>query len=79
LQLDGLGNRFEQHLDEAIEKLTTHPSAFGFLFNGVRKIKLNVFPYIIFYEVKELTVHVYGVIHTKRKPAAYKKRLKKLK
>ena len=78
LQMEGLGNRFEKYLHEAIQKLTTHPFAFGWLFEEVRKIKLHVFPYIIFYEIKHSDVHVYGVIHTKRKPAAYKKRLRKL-
>ncbi len=78
LQMDGLGNRFEKYLGYAVQKLITHPLAFGLLFKDVRKIKLNTFPYIIFYQVIELNVHIYGVIHTKRKPAVYKKRFKKL-
>lgn len=78
LQLDGLGDRFERYLHESIQKLTTHPLAFGLLFKEVRKIKLKIFPYIIFYEVMGEDVHVYGIIHTKRKPAVYKKRLSKL-
>jgi plasmid stabilization system protein ParE len=76
LQAVGLGGKFENYLGKTIERLTTHPKAFGFLYKDVRKILVDKFPYLIFYRIKEHVVHIYGVMHTKRKPATYKKRLK---
>lgn len=72
-----LSNRFISQLDEAINKISVLPYAFSYLYDDVRKIKLRKFPYLIFYKINDLIVHVYGVIHTKRNPLTYKKRLRK--
>ena len=74
---DGLGDRFEEYMDEAIEKLTIRPFAFSYLVKEIRRIKLNKFPYFVFYEIAGNIVNIYGVIHNKRKPATYKKRLRR--
>jgi len=77
LQSDGLGARFLLHLREAINKLRTHPHAFGYSFEDMRKIQLDTFPYLIFYKIVDMQVNIYGVIHAKRKPSYYKKKFGK--
>ncbi|MEP6465570.1 MAG: type II toxin-antitoxin system RelE/ParE family toxin [Parafilimonas sp.] len=74
----GLGDRFIEYLDEAVSKLSKNPGAYSFLYDEVRKIRLKKFPYIIFYKTHKQGVLIYGIIHTKRNPFVYKKRLKKL-
>lgn len=76
-KLPGLGERFEKYLDKTIEKLITHPFAFSVSFNKIRKVQLDKFPYLVFYEVENNVVSVYGVIHAKRKPSYYKRSINK--
>lgn len=73
-----LSNRFILQVDEAINKIRTSPEAFSYLYKDIRKIKLRKFPYMIFYKIEKHTIHIYGVIHTKRNPQLYKKRLHRL-
>lgn len=77
LQSDGLGARFLAHLREAINKLRTHPLAFGISFKDMRKIQLDTFPYLIFYKVVGNQVNIYGIVHAKRKPSYYKRKFGK--
>jgi toxin ParE1/3/4 len=79
VQLPGLGNRFENDLEFTVEKLLLHPHNYSALFGKIRKIVLQKFPYLVFFEILEDEIHVYGVIHTKRKPVAMKKRFRKIK
>ena len=74
----GLGDKFILLLDEAINRLAKNPDAYSCFYGEVRKIKLRKFPYIIFYKVYNEKVEIYGVIHVKRNPSVYKKRLRKL-
>ena len=71
-----LSKRFIEQFDIAINKISKTPDAFSYLYDDVRKIRLHKFPYLIFYKVKEQTVFIYGVIHAKRNPYLYKKRLR---
>lgn len=77
-QLAGLGNRFENDLENAISKLTNNPFSNKVVYEAIRRIHLKRFPYLIFYEIVEYEVHVYGVMHSKRNPKLIKKRFKKI-
>ncbi len=79
LQSPGLGNRFEQYLEECLNSIYKNPTAHNKATETTRRALVKKFPYIIFFEVKQEIIHIYGVIHSRRNPAMMKKRFGKIK
>ncbi len=75
-QSPGLGNKFEENLEAAIQKINTQPFSYRIIYGSIRRIHLKHFPYLIFYEILVEEVLIYGVIHSKRNPKAIKSRFK---
>lgn len=69
-QQEGLGEAFLLSLDNAYEKITTHPEYFSIVEKQYRQIKLFRFPYVIIYEVMQEQVIVFALFHTSRNPAS---------
>jgi plasmid stabilization system protein ParE len=78
LQMPGLGNRFENYLDECFSKIQKNPDANNRATLTTRKAYLKKFPYIVFFEIKGDNIHIYGVIHSKRNPIFIKKRFQSI-
>ncbi len=76
-RVPGLSFRFYNDLDNCIQKIIAHPSAFGFydVKKNVRKSSLKIFPYIIYYYVKVNTIYFLAIIHSKRSPDFISRRL----
>lgn len=79
VQMPGLGNRFEKYLDQSIEAILAQPLAHPKATATTRKTFLKKFPYIIFFEVKETSIYIYGVMHSRRNPKVMKERYRKIK
>jgi hypothetical protein len=77
-QLAGLGNKFESDLENAISKLINNPLSFKAVYTNIRRVHLKHFPYLIFYQVIEDDIHLYGVMHSKRNPVTIKRRFKNI-
>ena len=67
-QKTGLGYSFLEELDACYEKLLKNPEHYGLLNKWIRRIKVNVFPYIVIYEIENDEVVVNSVFHTSRLP-----------
>lgn len=65
----GLGDRFEQDVNEAIEAIAAIPEGFPVKYNGYRAAVLKVFPYIIYYVFMNPVVRIIQVFHTSQDPA----------
>ena len=67
-----LGSRFLIELQSAYEKIKANPQHYSFISvnpeDKFRDIKLNVFPYVVIYEVHKTDIYVSAVMHTRRKP-----------
>ncbi len=77
-KLQGLGNRFLSHLEKSFNKITFNPLAFantGFL--DFRRFVLDVFPYKIFYVLKDEIIIITAIIHKSRSQSYWRKKLKK--
>ena len=75
-----LGDRFLSHLEKSFNKITFNPLAFantGFL--DFRRYVLNVFPYKIFYLLKENVIIITAIIHKSRSERYWREKLKKRK
>ncbi|MGB0368465.1 MAG: type II toxin-antitoxin system RelE/ParE family toxin [Flavobacteriales bacterium] len=64
----GLGLRFLDELEKVFTYLETSPLAFQKKYNEVREVPINVFPFVVLYEVEETVVTVYAVFHTNQHP-----------
>ncbi len=66
----GLGDRFLDDVDEALDKLETHPAAFARVRYAParRRIILGKFPYILYFRVIGRKVRVNRCYSTHRKP-----------
>ncbi len=74
----GLGHYFLSHLEKSFNKIVFNPLAFastGFL--NFRRFVLDVFPYKIFYVLKDEIIIITAIIHKSRSQSYWRKKLKK--
>ena len=69
VHLDGLGFRFLAAVEQAAERISTHPEAGTPLAGGFRKRIVPGFPYSIIYRAWEDYVYLVAVAHQHRRPA----------
>lgn len=72
-QQKNLGESFLHELDNAFEKISTHPEYFSTIAKSYRKIKLKRFPYIVIYELLNQTIVIYAIFHTAQDASHYSK------
>ena len=66
------GTHFLTELLIAYEKIKVNPQHYSYISSNpddkFRDIKLQVFPYVVIYEIYEAEVYVSAVMHTRRRP-----------
>ena len=68
-----LEERFAGAVAQTIENILEHPRAYQVVEPDVRRVRVNVFPYLVYYTVEDDAVVVLAVIHGKRHPDAWKR------
>ena len=76
-QRAGSGIEFAREVDAAVKRIIEYPHVWQKLARGVRRCQLNKFKYGLVYRVQDDVATVYAVMHLKRKPGYWRKRLKK--
>ena len=76
-QAPGLGDAFVIELLSAAERVSLYPEAWHPLGEGVRRCRLNRFPYGLIYAVESGDILVLAIAHLHRKPGYWRDRLKK--
>jgi len=71
----GLGVEFYRELTRCLEFIVENPSLARVVYRGLRKRKLERFPYLIVYKVMSVSISVVSVFHGSRNPAIWKKRV----
>lgn len=69
-----LPDRFIAALDTTFSSILAHPLAFRALERGVRRARLAIFPYFVYYTATRESVTVLNVLHTRRHPDTWKRR-----
>lgn len=77
-ELSGLGNRFYDSFENALDRIAKNPNAFIEISPEIRRIIIKQFPYKIFYTVFGNKIFVIGIMHAKRSKRFVKNRLKKI-
>ena len=72
---DGLGKRFVEALTDAITRIRRTPELFGRVDDNTRKCHILRFPYGVIYRDKKKSVEIIAVMHFRRKPDYWEKRV----
>jgi len=66
----GLGDSLLMQVDLTLEKIRRAPHRYALWKAGFpfRKLRVDRFPYLVFYETRTSEIRVHAVAHTKRKP-----------
>jgi toxin ParE1/3/4 len=74
-QRAGLGRDFVASVRASLDKLRMHPDLGIVVFKDLRRCNVKRFPYGIFYVIDDDCPRILGVIHARRAPRVWKKRL----
>lgn len=74
-QLSGLGFRFYQEIDAAIERIKLMPEAWTKMGRYTRRCILKGFPYALLYVIEVDAILITAVAHLRRDPEHYKDRI----
>jgi len=72
---DGLGGDFLDEVEQAFERIELAPEAWPRLEGPVRRCLVERFPYGVYYRLDSAAIFVLAVMHSKKKPGAWKARL----
>ena len=71
----GLGEDFLLTLEESYVKITRTPKLYQGIYKLVRRKLVRRFPYGIFFVIRENTIIVLAILHTKREPQKWQERV----
>jgi len=63
-QQKGLGIKFENTISNTLRKISTMPTSASYAYDHVRYKVVKSFPYIILYEVSEISIQILRVYNT---------------
>ena len=70
----GLGEEFLAAVDDKLQEIVAHPTAYPVIHRDLRRALLHRFPYAIFYRPYGESVVVIACMHGRRDPARWKGR-----
>lgn len=71
----GLGEDFLLTLEESYAKITRDPQMYQEVYKSIRRQLVRRFPYGIFFVYKANKIIVLAILHTKREPNSWQKRV----
>ena len=72
---EGLDERFQRIIEEAIEDICTLPEAWPVFLDETRRRVVSVFPYSVIYVLEDQEVLILAVMHDSREPGYWLSRL----
>jgi plasmid stabilization system protein ParE len=75
LRVPGLGSDFLLSIDTALSSIQQTPELYATLWKNVRRVLIRRFPYGIFYLVEEARIVVIAVMHARRDPETWRRRV----
>ena len=71
----GLGQAFVDRVSEVLDRIGDTPRLYAVIWKTVRSCQTRRFPYVIYYRVRTDFVEVLAVLHGRRNPTAWKRRV----
>lgn len=75
LKRDGLGEEFLNSIDEVLSKLTFNSKIYPIVNKNIRRAFVKRFPFGIFYFEEESSIIVFAVMHARKSPSNWRKRI----
>src|ERR1035437_5098466 len=75
-QQPGLGQRFLDAIDRAVEEINEHPTTWPILQRNIRRRLVGRFPYSVLYRIDRDEIVIVAVMHLHRRPNYWTKRSK---
>ena len=72
---EGLGFAFAGEVRRAVGRIVENPTAWGPDLATIRRCRTNRFPYGVLYQVREDDILIVAVMHLRRHPSTWRKRL----
>lgn len=69
-----VADNFYKQVDSSLNKISKNPLAYQEEHKSVRKYVMKKFPYIIYYQIKQVVVKVIAIFHSSRNPEIWKER-----
>lgn len=69
------GDDFLKEVDNAVTRITEHPKAYRVLYRDTRRVRLERFPYGLFYRAYDDQIVVVACMHARRDPRRWKSRV----
>ena len=69
-----VADNFYKQVDNSLNKISKNPHAYPQAYKKVRKHVMKKFPFIIYYQIKQVVVRVIAVFHTSRNPEIWMER-----
>ncbi len=76
-QRRGLGDELENEVFAAIERASQDPTSYESFDPGISRIPVQRFDYNIYYAVEEATLVIAAVMHNRRRPGYWKRRMRR--
>lgn len=73
-QSEGLGSRFVAAVDTTLQAVGADADRYPAVHHDVRRARLEVFPYAVYYVVRAGAVQVLAVTHGRRHPSPWQRR-----
>jgi plasmid stabilization system protein ParE len=74
--VDRLGQRFLDEIESCVTEISESPELWPYILLNARRRLLNSFPYTIVYLDEMDRTYILAIMHQKRRPGYWKKRLK---
>ena len=70
----GLGERFVERVQEALDRIGQAPALHAAIYQDIRRVRVQRFPYGVFYHILGDRIEVIAVFHDKRNPKIWQSR-----
>jgi hypothetical protein len=74
-KVPGLGPRFRAEIDRTVQRMASNPKEFPLIYKNVRRARVNVFPYALFFCMEADALSVIACFHGKRDPRHWQGRV----
>lgn len=73
-QRAGLGEQFVERVQEALDRIGRAPERHATTYRDIRRVRVQRFPYGVFYRILNDRIEVIAVFHDKRDPKHWRSR-----
>ena len=70
-----LADHFYKCVNTSFERIQKSPKSYPVVYKSLRKFKVKIFPFVIYYQIDGSAIHVIAIFHTSRNPKVWNRRI----